>query len=188
MLLQLLVIVVSLETGITPQGSSAGVAGTQMGADVSGRWVRDPASVPNGAGNNAGWGPNFEIEQSGNQLTVRSAGQPPTRYTADGSEITESILKAACYEQSRVTKTVATSRSFTITTWLVTRTNCFHGEVRSFTYDPEPSRNSKEAPTGPTKRLESVTTVARVGDELAVATTTSLPDGSTRTSSSTYRR
>jgi hypothetical protein len=87
-----------------------------------------------------------------------------------------------------VTKTVATPRSFTITTWLVTRTSCFHGEVRILSDDPEASKNPQGRPAGTTRTLDSITTVARTGDQLTVETTTGAPDGSTRVTSSTYRK
>jgi len=188
MLRTLVVFGMSVATWIAPQAVSPGaVAGTQQGPNVSGRWLREPGNMADAAGNNAGWGPSVEIEQNDNELTVRSLGQPPTRYKADGSEVTESLAKASCFEQSRVTKTVATPRSFTITTWLLTRNACFH-DVRVVTDDPETFRKLQESPAGVTKRIESVTTVARVGDQLTVDTTAALPNGSTGTSSSTYRK
>jgi len=176
----LLVIAIAAATGI-------GAQAVQTGPDVSGRWTREANGAPQGAGANAGWGPSIEIQQIGNELTVRSPDRPPTRYKADGVEVTETLEKASCYERSRVTKTVGTARSFTITTWLVTRTSCFHGEMRLPSADPEASRNAPGTPAGSTKVLESVTNVGRVDDRLTVDTTTSSPGGP-RTSSSTYRR
>jgi len=179
----LLILSIALATGIWSETAS------QLGPDVSGRWVREPGNVPGGGGGNAGWGPNIEIEQLGNELTVRSAGKAPTRYKADGTEVVESLAKAPCYEQSRITKTVATDRAFTITTWLMTRTTCYHGEVRLPTDDPEATSNPGAGRIhGAAKRLESVTTVARVGGQLTVDATTPAPNGTTRSSSSTYRK
>jgi len=184
---RLLVIAFAIATGMVSLAAVGhGLAGVQLGPDVSGRWIRQTGDVPAGRGRNAGWGPSIEIEQIGNELTVRSPGQLPARYKADGSEVAETLSKGPCYQQSRVTKAVATARSFTITTWLVTRTSCFHGELRVLPDDPEAAANLANRPAGVTKVLETVTTLARVGDELTVDTTTDTK--SKGSSTSTYRR
>ena len=186
---QVFVIAIAVATAIGPQAATAhNQAAVQLGPDLSGRWTRESGGRAQSAGDNAGWGPSIEIEQTSNELTIRAPHRAPTRYRADGREVTETLSKAPCFEQSRVTKTVAASNSFTITIWLVTRTSCFHGEQRIFAGDPESPYNPQGRPVGVTRILESITTVARVGDRLTVDTTTGSPAGSTSVSSSAYRK
>ena len=167
----------------------------QAGSDLSGRWTRESAGGADGAGHNAGWGPEITVEQTWTELTVRSGAALPQRYKTDGTELWQALESGKCTRKSRVTKTAVTPTNVTITTWTVTEPGCPHGEVPPPSEDWEPTRSTIGEPTTirphrGNRRLESMTVVSRSDDgRLSVETTQAgLPGQPPTTTRTVYRK
>jgi hypothetical protein len=154
---------------------------------VSGRWNRESVSSPADNAGTVGWGSRVEIEQLGGTLTARSPSGAAELYRLDGKETAKVLSVKGCQAVTRITKSVVEGDHLTITTWLVTKAACFHGEDED---DP------LIAQLGPLdvnrafgiRTLESISSVYRDGSALTVETTRSAPDGGTTTTTSTYRK
>jgi len=182
---------------LTTMATSLAATGTKVRQDagLSGLWTREAGSPAQGDGNAAGFGPAVTITQSGNELTVQPAGGMPVRYRADGREDSRLVSNAPCARQTRVTRTLPGPREIRISTWLVRQNGCWHGESDLFQpKDPDEgapvtASSGRVIRTGmPTRTLESVTVISRNGDHLMVETTRPLPNGSSQTTTTTYRR
>lgn len=167
----------------------------QPGPDLSGVWNRESVSGAPGAGSTTGWGPRVSIDQSGVKVTVQPVSGPPSRFRTDGAEVPEVLAASGCKMLGRITKAVATPNAVTITTWLVRKSGCFHGESELLTpADPEEELRVPLAVVFgsgrlPGKReLESITVVSRDGNALTVETTRSTPGGAPTTTTTTYRK
>jgi len=158
---------------------------------LSGQWTRETGGAP---GNGAGFGPGVTITQTGSDVTVTPMGGTPIRYRADGIETSQVISDVPCARQTRITRAASGAGGIVITTWLIRQERCFHGESNLFQpSDPEqgtqtPGTSGSVISTPPTKTLESVTVIYRDGDRLGVETRRPLPNGSTQTTTTTYRR
>ena len=154
----------------------------QAGPDLSGRWTRESASGADGAGYNAGWGPQITVDQTGTELTVRPGAAQPQRYKTDGTELWQELEPVSlnptdpvkCSRRSRVTKTAVTPTNVTITTWTVTEPACPHRPVTQ-SEDWEPTRSTTGNPTTirphrGARRLESITVVSRSSDRSSSGT------------------
>jgi hypothetical protein len=179
--------------GFPTQGTPAATG--QPGPDLSGSWTLESMSGTPGAGGKAGWGPRVSITQSGADLTVQPLSGSRIQFKTDGSEVAEVLSSEACRAQLRITKTVATSSAVTITTWLITQTNCFHGQTDVFRPDdPERDVATSSAVFLQTnllngkRSLESVTVVSRAADKLNIETTQSVPGRSPVSTSAIYRQ
>ena len=75
----------------------------------------------------------------------------------------------------------------TITTWLVTKSVCVHGEDEDDPLVTQIGVVDVEKVFG-RRKLESITDVYREGDTLTVQTTRSAPDGEPTTTTTTYRK
>src|SRR5687768_15644366 len=113
---------------LSAQGTSPNPTGPQSGPDLSGRWNRDAASASPGSADSAGWGPRIEIAHSGVHVTVQPSPGKPARYRLDGKETAEAISVDGCRNTVRITKAVTSRDKVTITTWLVVKPGCVHGE------------------------------------------------------------
>ena len=162
-------------------------AAPQVGPDLSGRWNRE--SVSGDAGGSSIWGSRVEIGRSGNLVTVRSDSNRPEQYRPDGTETAEVLTVDGCANKARITKYQASKDRVTITTWLVIKSGCFHGEDED---DPRIKQTGvvevREVPGS--RRLESITDVYRDGDVMRVDTTrtASTVGGKTTSTTTTYRK
>jgi hypothetical protein len=171
-------------------GASLNQAGNQTGPlrgpDLSGRWTQASADLPDGPGK-SGWGSQTQIDQSGSNVTVRSASGGTEQYRLDGKETATVVSVKGCANTVRITKTVINRDHVTITTWLVTKSFCVHGEEED---DP---RIPSTGPIDPLKVigrriLESISDVYRDDDALTVATTRSAPGGVPTSTTTVYRK
>ena len=135
------------------------------------------------------------INQSGVELTVQPASGERRKFKTDGFEVAEVLSSEPCRAQIRITKTDSTSTAVTITTWLITQTNCFHGESDRFRPDDperEPAASSatllRPSLLKGKRTLESITVLSRDGDKLNVETTQSAPGRAPVSTSATYRK
>lgn len=156
-------------------------ASTGQAPDLSGRWTRESV------GGDDAWGSPMQITQNGTDLTVQPASGTPRHYRLDGTETAKVFFVKGCFNQTRITKAVASQFTVTITTWLVVKPGCLHGEV-----DEEPLI----AGTGPIevrrvlglRKPESITFISRRGDTLTVDSTRSSPGQPSVSATSTYRK
>ena len=179
----------ALLIGVALQAQSvpAGPTGPQRGPDLSGRWNREPVSGSTG-GDTSAWGSHVQIDQFDVHVTVRPPSGKPQRFRLDGWETAEVLSVEGCKNQIRITKSQTERDRVTITTWLATKSGCFHGET-----DCEPliKTTGEVAPdkvrSGP-RRLESITVVSRDGDAMTVDTTRSVPGDAPVSTTTTYRK
>jgi hypothetical protein len=151
--------------------------------DLSGQWKSESAANAGPAGT---WGSSIQIRQTEAGLTVQPASGKPEQYKLDGSETAEVISASGCVNRTRITKAVATGDTVTITTWMVFKASCVHGEVNEEPFISGPGPIEVRDVRG-LRKLESITLISRQGGELAVDSTRSTPDGPVSTSA-TYRR
>lgn len=163
------------------------VLAAQNGPDLSGRWNRDSASPSPGGTDNAGWGPRIEIAQSGVNVTVQPSPGKPSRFRLDGRETAEVMSVDGCRNSVRITKAETSRDKVTITTWLVTKSVCVHGEDEDDPLVTHIGVVDVEKVFG-RRKLESITDVYREGDALTVQTTRSAPGGEPTTTTTTYRK
>ena len=161
----------------------------QAGPDVSGRWNREPSSGSSSGAGSSRWGDSLQIDQRGVNVTVRPNGGPPERMRLDGVETADVIAAKGCANKTRITKATSGPDRITITTWLVTKSACVHGEDEDDPLMPSTGPIEVRDVRGGPRRLESITVIYREGDSLVVESTTSpVPGGNPTTSSTTYRR
>ena len=161
-------------------------AGQQPAAqrpDLSGQWNSESAANTGPAGT---WGPSIQIRQTEAGLTVHPPAGQPQQYRLDGTETAEIISAHGCANRTRITRAVATRDTVTITTWMVIKSSCVHGEVNEEPLLSGPGPIEVREVRG-LRKLESITLISRQGGELAVDSTRSTPDGPVSTSA-TYRR
>lgn len=177
------VFAVAVGAMLSAQTTPARPTGTQSGPDLSGRWNRD--SVSNAE--SAGWGPQVEIARSGVIVTVQSSPGKTSRFRLDGKETAEAMSVDGCKNTIHITKAVTSRDHVTITTWIVVKPGCVHGEDED---DPLVSHIGVvdvEKVFG-RRRLESITAVYRDGNVLTVETTRSALGGEVTTTTTTYRK
>jgi len=169
-----------------------------QGPDVSGLWTRHTISGTGGSGSNAGWGPSVGIDQAGSDLTVQpQQGGRTERYKLDGTETSETLTTGPCARQIRITRTVATPRTITITAWLVNLPGCPHGQSDLFRpgeeevdvpKDPPSIVRASGAPAAGQRSLESITVISRQGGTLTVETTRASANGAPTVTTTTYQK
>lgn len=156
----------------------------QGGPDLSGRWNRDSAS---GSADGAGWGSQIEITQSGTNVTIQPNPGKPSRFRLDGRETAEVLSVDGCRNTVRITKAVTSRDKVTITTWLVVKPVCVHGEDEDDPIVTHIGVVDVEKVFG-RRKLESLTDVYREGNVLTVNTTRSTAAGETTNTTTTYRK
>jgi hypothetical protein len=171
-----------LFTGVTLAASHAQTAVPR--GDLSGQWNSE--STANFGPGIGSWGTTIQIRQTDDGITVQPVSGKAQQYKLDGSETAEVISVNGCVNRTRITKAVATRDTITITTWMVFKSSCVHGEVDDEPLVSGPGPIEVREVRGP-RKLESVTLISRQGKELAVDSTRSGPDGPISTSA-TYRR
>lgn len=162
------------------------VIGSQSGPDLSGRWNREPAGTSAGE-ESAGWGPRVEIAQTGVNVSVKPTPGKPSQFRTDGKEYAEVISVNGCANTVRITKAASSRDKITITTWLVMKSVCVHGEDEDDPLVTHIGVVDVQKVFG-RRKLESITDVYREGDTLTVETTRSSPGGETTNTTTTYRR
>jgi hypothetical protein len=162
-----------------------GVLSEQVGPDLSGRWNRESG---NGMVAATDWGARVEIQQAGPSVTVRPVSGKPEQYWLDGAERAMVLSANGCANKTRITKAAADRDKVTITTWLVDKIGCAHGED-----DDDPLIHA----LGPVevkkvlgrRTLESIAVLYREGNALIVETTARpVPGAEATTTTSTYRK
>ena len=175
-----------VSSALSAQNVPASPAGPQRGPDLSGRWNRDSSSITSGSADTAGWGPRVEIAQSGMNVTVQPSPGKPSRFRLDGKETAEVMSVDGCKNTVRITKAVTSRDKVTITTWLVVKSVCVHGEDEDDPLVTHIGVVEVEKVFG-RRKLESITDVYREGDTLTVQTTRSSL-GEVTTTTTTYRK
>jgi len=172
---------------LSAQGTSVSQARTH-GPDLSGRWTRESLTGNTTSSDSDGWGSRVDIEQSGDLATVKPASGKAQRYRLDGIETAEVVSVEGCANKTRITKAQTGRDRVTITTWLVIKGGCFHGEFadepRVYQTGPVEVRNILGGP----RKLESITVVFREGDTLLIDTTRANPGGEPVATTTTYRK
>ena len=171
---------VALSLGVSLSASN-GQSG--QGPDLTGRWNRDAAT----GAETAGWGPRVEITQSGANVTVQPNPGKRSRLRLDGKETAEVMSVDGCRNTVRITKAATSRDKVTITTWLVTKSVCVHGEDEDDPLVTHIGVVDVEKVFG-RRKLESITDVYREGDTLTVQTTRASLGGEATTTSTTYRK
>ena len=171
---------------LSAQGVPAGATGPQGGPDLSGRWNRDSSSVSGGA-DSAGWGPRVEIAQSGVIVTVQPSPGKPSRFRLDGKETADVLSVEGCRNTTRITKAETSRNQVTITTWIVIKPGCAHGEDLDDPLVTQIGVVDMERVRG-RRKLESITAVYREGDTLTIETTRAALGGEPMTTTTTYRK
>ena len=157
----------------------------QTAPDLSGRWNRDSSNT-SGNPDEAGWGPRVAITQSGVTVTVQPNPGTASQFKLDGKETAVVLSVDGCRNTTRITKAVTNRDRVTITTWIVNKPACVHGEDED---DPLVTRVGvvdMEKVFG-RRKLESITDVYREGDTLTVDTTRS-GLGELTSTRTTYRK
>jgi len=179
--------VLTMGVVLSAQGTSASQTRAQ-GPDLSGRWTRESVSGNTDRADSDGWGSRVDIEQSGGRATVKTESGKPERYRLDGTETAEVVSVEGCANQTRITKAQTGPDRVTITTWLVTKGGCFHGEFADeplvYQTGPVEVRNVLGGP----RKLESITVVFREGDTMIIDTTRANPGGEPVATTTTYRK
>ena len=170
----------ALSLGVTLSASNSQ---TGQGPDLSGRWNRDAAE----SADPAGWGPRIEIAQSGANVTIQPSPGKPSRFRLDGKETAEVLSVDGCRNTVRITKAATSRDKVTITTWLVVKSVCVHGEDEDDSMVTHIGVVDVERVFG-RRKLESITDVYREGDALTVDTTRSTLGGETTSTRTTYRK
>jgi hypothetical protein len=152
--------------------------------DLSGQWTSE-STVNLGLGIGS-WGTTIQIRQTDDGISVQPASGKAQQYKLDGSETAEVIYVNGCVNRTRITKAVATRDTVTITTWMVFKSSCVHGEVDDEPLISGPGPIEVREVRG-LRKLESITLLSRQGSALMVDSTRSGPDGPVSTSA-TYRR
>ena len=180
-------LVLAIGVVLSARGTSASPTGMQS-PDLSGRWTRESVSGNTGSPDSDGWGSRVNIEQSGGHATVTPASGKPLRYRLDGAETAEVVSVKGCVSKTRITKAETGRDRVTITTWLVTKGGCFHGEFADeplvYQTGPVEVRNVLGGP----RKLETISVVFREGDTLMIDTTRANPGGEPVATSATYRK
>jgi hypothetical protein len=173
-------IALSAQSPLTP-------AVPQVGPDLSGRWNRE--SVSGDAGGASLWGSRVEIGRSGTRVTAQSDSGKPQLFWPDGTESAEVLSVKGCANQTRITKYVPSKDRVTITTWLVIKSGCVHGEDEDDPFINQTGVVEVKEVRG-SRRLESITDVYRDGDVLRVDTTrtASTLGGKTTSTTTSYRK
>lgn len=181
------VTVLALSTVVGPSAwqGSGGPQELQSGPDLSGHWTREPV---NGATTTRGdgWGPSIEVVQSGKNLTVQPGQGKREDYRLDGVETAEVLSVDGCQNVARVTKALSSRDRVTITTWLVTKPACWHGEVDDEPVIDRPGPIQVRQVVGQ-RRLERVVVIYRDGNSMTVETTQA-KEGLTSNTVTTYRK
>jgi hypothetical protein len=99
----------------------------QAGPDLSGRWIRESQSGGADASPSL-WGARVDISQLDTILTVRPASGAVEQYSLGGAEAAEVLMVKGCNYVARITKAAPGKNSVTITTWMVMKSGCSHGE------------------------------------------------------------
>jgi hypothetical protein len=167
--------------------SISAILAAQSGPDLSGRWNRDSTTGSSGDADSAGWGPRVEITQSGVNVTVQPSLGKPSGFRLDGRETAEVMSVDGCRNTVRITKAVTSRDKVTITTWVVTKSVCVHGEDEDDPLVTHLGVVDTDKVFG-RRKLESITDVYREGDGLTVNTTRSPLGGETTTTTTTYRK
>ena len=179
------VLALAIGSVVSAQSTSANPTGPQSGPDLSGQWNRDSNASP-GDADSAGWGPRIQISQSGVNVTVQPSPGKPSRFRLDGKETAEVMSIDGCKNTVRITKAVTSRDKVTITTWLVVKSVCVHGEDEDDPLVTHIGVVEVEKVFG-RRKLESITDVYREGDTLTVQTTRSSL-GEVTTTTTTYRK
>ena len=91
--------------------------------------------------------------------------------------------------KTRIAKATVSADEITITTWLVVKPACLHGEDEDAPLFPAVGAVPVQDVRGGPRRIESITAVYRSGEFMTVETTTSpTPGGEPRTTTTTYRK
>jgi hypothetical protein len=152
--------------------------------DLSGQWNSEStASVGPGT---SSWGSTIQIRQTDDGITVQPASGKAQQYKLDGSETAEVISVNGCVNRTRITKAAASRDTVTITTWMVVKSSCVHGEVDDEPLVSGPGPIEVREVRG-RRKLESITLLSRQGSALTVDSTRSGPDGPV-SASTTYRK
>jgi len=177
-----------LGAALFTHSASASQSSQRIGPDLSGRWQRQPAQGNTGSADSTRWGSSVEIDQSGSSLAVRPAAGRAERYRLDGTETAFVISMDGCTSTTRISKATVEPTRVVLTTWLVTKTGCLHGEDLDDPLVASTGPIEVDNVRGP-RRLESITVLYRDGDTLTVETTArSTPGSEATTSTTTYRR
>ena len=180
--------VLAIGVVLSAQGAPGGTTGPQSAPDLSGRWNRESVSGDAASADSSRWGERVEIEQSGGTIRVRPDSGKPELHLLDGTETAEVLSVEGCKNKVRITKSVAGRDRVTITTWLVTKSGCVHGE---FEDEPRVHRTGPIAVRevfGGRRQLESITDVYREGNVLTLDTTRATTGGASSTTTTTYRK
>lgn len=158
----------------------------QRGPDLSGLWSRDSA---NGPAEGSRWGTRVHINQSSVDITVRTEAGRSERLRVDGTESAEVVEVKGCKATIRIKKATFGRDDLTITTWLVDKPACIHGEDEDYpTFTGTGPILISEVRGGP-RRIESIISVRRDGNAMTVETTNrSQATGEASTSTTVYRR
>jgi hypothetical protein len=180
------VFALGIGVSLSAQGVPAGPP--QSGPDLSGRWNRESVSGDTGGADSSGWGSRVDIDQSGGNIRVRPDSGKPELYRLDGTETAEVLSVKGCTNKVRITKSEIGRDRVRITSWLVTKSGCMHGEDAD---EPEVYQTGpiavREVRGGP-RKLESITDVYREGNVLTVDTTRATPGGGSTSTTTTYRK
>ena len=177
------VLTLVIGTALSAQAVPGGPTTTQSSPDLSGRWNRD-SSIGSDDG---AWGPRVAIAQSGVTVTVQPTPGTLSRFRLDGKETAVVLSVDGCRNTTRITKAVINRDRVTITTWLVVKPVCVHGEDEDDPLVTELGVVDVEKVFG-RRKLESVTDVYREGDTLTVSATRSGLGGELTTTTTTYRK
>lgn len=178
---------VAIGAALSAHAGPVSQTGPQSGPDLSGRWNRDAANASPGSADSAGWGPRIEITQTGVNVTVQPSPGKPSRFRLDGRETAEALSVDGCSNTVRITKAVTSRDKLTITTWLVVKPVCVHGEDEDDPLVPHIGVVDVERVFG-RRKLESITAVYREGDTLTIETTRASLGGEATTTTTTYRK
>jgi hypothetical protein len=119
-------------------------------------------------------------------VTVQPSPGKPSRFRVDGKETAEVMSVDGCKNTVRITKAVTSRDKVTITTWLVVKSVCVHGEDEDDPLVTHIGVVEMEKVLG-RRKLETITDVYRDGDTLTVQTTRSSL-GEVTTTTTTYRK
>ena len=180
------VFTLGIAAALSTQAVASSATTTQSGPDLSGRWNRDSSNT-SGSPDDGGWGPRIAITQSGATVTVQPTPGTPSQFRLDGKETAVVLSRDGCRNTTRITKAVTNRDRVTITTWIVIKPACVHGEDEDDPLVTHLGVVEVEKVFG-RRKLESITDVYREGDTLTVETTRSALAGELTTSRTTYRK
>ena len=95
--------------------------------DISGHWIR---SLGEGSAPDSRWSDRIEISQTDQNLslTIQQGPGKVEKYRLNGLESAEVLTVNACANTTRITKAESRNDTITITTRIVTKIYCAHGE------------------------------------------------------------